>query len=301
MQKIIFVVAIILTFSVLTLAQTLCVQNAKTVKPNLTEKRVLEFEKKLYEAEEKFKTSPNDADATVWMGRRTAYLGDYKRAINIYSDGIATFPNDARFYRHRGHRFITLRCFDNAIEDFKSAAKLTKGKRDVIEPDGLPNARNIPTSTLKSNIYYHLGLAYYLKSDFKNALKAYNKALKVSKNPDMLVATTNWRYVTMKRLLQNKNAKKILKTIPDNLDIIENGSYYKLIKLYQDKHKAEDLLEEISSNTNTLNNASMAYGIGNYYLINGNTTKAKEIFQQIVDGNQWSSFGYIAAEAELKR
>ena len=39
-----------------------------------------------------------------------------------------------------------------------------------IEPDGQPNARNIPTSTLNSNIYYHLGLAQYLKGEFEAAL-----------------------------------------------------------------------------------------------------------------------------------
>lgn len=88
-----------------------------------------------------------------------AYLGDYKQAIKIFTEGSVKFPKDARFYRHRGHRFITIRCFDEAIRDFETAAKLVKGKEDEIEPDGLPNARNIPTSTLQSNIFYHLGLA----------------------------------------------------------------------------------------------------------------------------------------------
>ena len=27
----------------------------------------------------------------------------------------------------------------------------------------------------------------------------------------------------------------------------------------------------------------------------------KELFEKVVAGNQWASFGYIAAEAELKR
>jgi len=49
-----------------------------------------------------------------------------------------------------------------------------KDKPNQIEPDGLPNAKNIPISTLKGNIWYHLGLAYYLKGDFENALWAYH-------------------------------------------------------------------------------------------------------------------------------
>ena len=60
-------------------------------------------------------------------------------------------------------------------------------------------------------------------------------------------------------------------------------------------------LSEITGDSNTLGSASLGYGIGNYFLYNGDNAKARSIFQKIVDGNQWSSFGYIAAEAELAR
>ena len=60
------------------------------------------------------------ADNIIWLGRRVAYLGDYKRAIEIFSEGINEFPDDARFLRHRGHRYISTRQFNNAIDDFES-------------------------------------------------------------------------------------------------------------------------------------------------------------------------------------
>jgi hypothetical protein len=60
-------------------------------------------------------------------------------------------------------------------------------------------------------------------------------------------------------------------------------------------------LKEISGNANSLSNASAGYGLGNWYLYNGQRDEAVRIFRQIVAGNQWASFGYIAAEAELKR
>ncbi len=76
-------------------------------------------------------------------------------------------------YRHRGHRYITLREFDKAIADFNKAVELIEGTDDIVEPDGAPNAAGIPTSTLHTNIWYHLGLAHYLKGDFAAALLAY--------------------------------------------------------------------------------------------------------------------------------
>lgn len=281
------------------LGQT-CLQRAEEVAPPLTRETRREFETKLAEARKNAETDPS-ADNLIWVGRRVAYLGRYKNAIEIFTQGAEKFPDDARFLRHRGHRFITLRCFDLAIADLNRAVKLVKGKPDEVEPDGLPNARNIPTSTLHSNIWYHLGLAHYLKGDFKAAEKAYRAALKVSTNPDMLVATMHWQYMTLRRLGRTKEAAKVVAAIKPDLDVIENGDYYKLIKLYQGKMTADELLKELSGATNSLSNVSVGYGLGNWYLYNGQRAEAEKIFRQIILGNQWASFGHIAAEAELSR
>lgn len=290
-------VFILLVFFSFTVSAQTCAENAKIVAPVLSENARKTYETKLAEARADFDKNPNSADALIWLGRRTAYPGNYKEAIEVFTKGIAKFPKDARLLRHRGHRFITIRCFDDAIKDFEAAAKLVKGKQDEIEPDGLPNARSIPTSSLQSNIFYHLGLAYYLKGDFKNALKAYKDTEKVSKNADMLVATKHWLYMTLRRLGKMKEAEKALADVKDNLDIIENDDYYKLIKLYQGKLKAEDLMTE---DADSLSNASLGYGVGNWFLYNGKRDEAMKIFRQITAGNQWASFGFIAAEAELK-
>ncbi|HSD46176.1 MAG TPA: tetratricopeptide repeat protein [Pyrinomonadaceae bacterium] len=283
------------------LAQTKCPPGDHEVLPQLSAETQREFEAKLNEALERLKKDPKSADNIIWVGRRTAYLGRYKNAIQVYSDGIKQFPSDARLYRHRGHRFITLRCFDEAIADFEKAAKLIKGRPDEIEPDGLPNARNIPTSTLQSNIWYHLGLAYYLKGDFQRALKAYREAEKVSTNADMLVATTHWLYMTLRRLGREDEANKTVAAIKDDLDLIENADYYKMIAVYKGKLKAADLWNEVSTNADNLSNATLGYGLGNWFLYNGQAAEAEKVFRRVTAGNQWSSFGYIAAESEISR
>ncbi len=295
-MKILPILILLVVFSSIAFAQN-CLETAKIVAPVISENAKKVYETKLAEAKTDYDKNPN-ADAVIWLGRRIAYLGNYKESIKIFSDGITKFPKDARFYRHRGHRYITIRCFDEAIKDFELAAKLVKGKTDEIEPDGLPNAKNIPTSTLQSNIFYHLGLAYYVQGNFKKALNAYQKCLKVSKNNDMAVATIHWIYMTYRRLGKLKEANKTIATVEDNLDIIENDDYYKLIKLYQGKLKPEDLFAQ---DANTLGNASAGYGVGNCFLYNGKKDEAMKIFRQITAGNQWSSFGFIAAEAELRR
>ncbi len=281
------------------LGQT-CLQRVQEIAPPLTRETRRDFETKLAEARKNAETEPS-ADNLIWLGRRIAYIGHYKDAIQIFTQGAEKFPDDARFLRHRGHRFITLRCFDLAIADLNRAAKLIKGKPDQVEPDGLPNARNIPTSTLQSNIWYHLGLAHYLKSDFKSALNAYREADKVSKNPDMLVATTHWLYMTLRRLGREKEATKVVAVIKPDLDVIENADYYKLIRLYQGTTSSEELLKEIGGEGNALSKASIGYGLGNWFLYNGQRDEAEKVFRQIILGNQWASFGHIAAEVEMSR
>lgn len=278
-----------------------CVETATEVKPVLSAETRKNYEEKLVVERTDHEKNPNDANRSLWFGRRTAYLGEYKAAIKIYSDAIKGNPQYAELYRHRGHRYITLRCFDDAISDFETAAKLIKGKPDVVEPDGMPNAWNIPTSTLQSNIWYHLGLAYYLKGNFKKALAAYKECEKVSKNNDMRVATAYWHYMTLRRLGKEREAKAALEPFAGEIEIIENADYLKLIKLNRGEAKAEDLLSTIRGDANTLGSASLGYGIGNYFLYNGDKEKAVTIFKKIVAGDQWASFGYIAAEAELRR
>ena len=282
-------------------AQTNCWQTAVEIPPQLSAETQRESEAKLNEARGRFEKNSRSADNVIWLGRRTAYLGRYKESIRIYTQGIEQFPADARFYRHRGHRLITLRCFDAAIADLEKASKLIAGKPDEIEPDGLPNARNIPTSTLQSNIWYHLGLAYYLKGDFQRALSAYREAEKVSKNADMLIATTHWVYMTLRRLGREKEASKTLAPIKDNLDLIENGDYYRMIRVYKGQLDPATLWAEITQRSDSLSNATIGYGLGNWFLYNGQRADAEKLFRQVTAGNQWSSFGYIAAEAELKR
>ncbi|HEX5702201.1 MAG TPA: tetratricopeptide repeat protein [Pyrinomonadaceae bacterium] len=292
--------AFLFLFASTTVAQNKCLQAAGEIQPKLSREARRDFETKLTTARADFQKEPS-ADNFIWLGRRTAYLGRYKESIAIYTDAISKYPKDARLYRHRGHRFITLRCFDDAIKDFEKAAKLVKGKPDEVEPDGMPNARNIPTSTLQSNIWYHLGLAHYLKGDFGSAHKAYREAEKVSKNPDMMVATTHWLYMTLRRLGREKEAAASIAPITDNLEVIENADYYQLIKLYQGKLKPSDLLSDSNQTPNTLSNATVGYGVGNWFLYNGRPTEAVNTFRQIVHGIQWASFGHIAAEVELTR
>jgi len=288
-----------ISISVFTFGQKQNCEDKQYPAPTLTDSLKKVFETNLRSAEKKYKTDSLNDDHIIWYGRRLAYLGYYKEAITIYTKGIKLHPNNARFYRHRAHRYITLRCYDNAITDLKKAIDLIKDQIDEIEEDGIPNARNFPTSTLHTNIYYHLGLAYYLKGDNRQALLAWEKCLDIADNDDMKVATLNWINIVLRKMGRQKDADHHLLDVTKDMEIIENRDYYDILLMYQSGDESK--LVEKSQNQQTVTNATLGYGLGTYYQLKGDKDKARELFEKVVAGNQWSSFGFIAAETELAK
>jgi tetratricopeptide (TPR) repeat protein len=265
------------------------------LRPEATERQ-----KALYrDALRDFEENPGDADAIIWLGRRTAYLGRYREAASIYSIGIREHPGDPRLYRHRGHRFVTLRRFDLAIDDFERASELIEGKPDEVEPDGMPNERGVPVSSLHFNIWYHLGLAYYLEGNFEDAIRAYRECMEVSEIHDKLVATSHWLYMAQRRLGLEEEASRVLETIHGMMDIIENQNYHDCLLMYKGEKTPEALFKDARS-TGTLGLVTIGYGVANWYLYNGDKERAIRVLREIIATGAWAGFGYIAAEADLR-
>lgn len=251
-------------------------------------------------AERALAGDPASADALIWVGRRTAYLGRYRDAIEVFSRGIARHPGDARFYRHRGHRYITTRQLDRAVADFREAARLTEGRPDEVEPDGMPNARGIPISTLQSNIWYHLALAHYLKGEYQAAAEWWARDVAAGSNPDRVVASGYWLHMTLRRLGRDAEAAAVLRPITRDMEVIENGSYHRLLLLFKGDLAPDELFAGGDQDP-ALQDATVRYGLGNWHWLNGRRDEALRIWREVVRTGPWASFGYIAAEADLGR
>lgn len=253
----------------------------------------------LDEATAAWEANPEDADALVWVGRRKAYLGAYGEAIQTFTEGIERFPDDPRFYRHRGHRHLTTRQVDRAIEDFQAAAALIADSEDEIEPDGLPNARGIPVSSLHFNIWYHLALAHYLKGEYAEALGAYENCMAASDNDDSVVATSYWMYMTLMHLGREAEAEAVLDRVTSDMDIIENQAYRDLALLFKGELSEEDVLPEGAASPG---GAGTLFGVANWHRFNGRDAEAEATIDRLLSiETQWAAFGYIAAEAERAR
>ena len=245
-----------------------------------------------------YERDPDNADDIVWLGRRIAYTGDYRGAIEAFSEGIRKHPEDARFYRHRGHRYVSIREFDRAIADLEHAATLIEGTEDVVEPDGAPNPAGIPVSTLHTNIWYHLGLAYYLKGDLDNAIRVYEMAAPHIPNDDMRVAFTHWHYMSLRLQGRDDEARAVLDPIHEDMTVIESMPYHQLCLMYKGESESGTVM---ASNITAAGGDSAMYGIANWHYYNGRPDEAKDGFEAMIDKSGWASFGRIAAESDLAR
>ena len=257
------------------------------------------YRRQMDEAWRSYERAPTNADSIIWLARRLGYLGDIREAIDIYTRGIVIHPDNPWLYRHRGHRYISVRELDKAIADLEKAATLVAGKPDIVEEDGQPNARNMPIGTLHSNIAYHLGLAYYLKGDFAAAEKAYRRCLERARgSDDRLASATDWLYMTLRRLGRTEEAARLLEPIHAGLDVTEDRSYLNCLLLYKGVFTPEELLR---AGGDPLTRETYGYAVGNWHLVNGRKEEARAVFERVVAGPQWPAFGHVAAEADLAR
>lgn len=253
----------------------------------------------LAEARAALAENPDDADAMIWAGRRLGYLGRYDEAMAEFRAGWDRFPQDARFPRHLGHRLITVRRFDEAAGALQAAADLMAARPDDVEPDGMPNASGVPTSTLKGNIFYHLALAHYLEGDFAKAATAWAEASAVAANSDSAAASRYWLYLSRMRAGDKDGANAALAPVTADWAPIENGDYHRLALCFKGEGDCAALEAEAMASGGVAA-GTLLYGLGAKALIEGDRKKAKAIFARITETAAPTSFGYIAAEAETK-
>lgn len=264
----------------------------------------------------------------VLAAKMHSYLDNYRNAIQVLSEGIEKNPDAPHLYRHRGHFKISVREFSEAIPDFETAIDLFSDDEDEIEyyraqlvpemervilnkepqrldeptritDEALERLKDVYKGTLKSSTWYHYGLAHYLLGEFETAAECYESTLPHCVDDDMRVATYDWLYMSLRRAGNDGEAERILaEADTDSMDVNED-SYLTRMRMYQGEITESELLSDQSESEHAP--ATKNYGLGNWYLYNGNEQKAVDVFEQIVQGNKNRTFGYIAAEVDLDR
>lgn len=263
----------------------------------------------------------------ILVAKLRSYLNQHDEAVRVLDQGIERNPGSPHLYRHRGHFKISQRRFDEAVPDFERAIEAMDGMDDeieyyqaelveemerlllgeppelLVEPTPIDEAnldrlKDVYKGTLKSSTWYHYALAHYLRGDFATAADGYRKTLEYCVDDDMRVATIDWLYMSLRRAGREDEARELLEDTDTAMHVNE-PSYHRRMRMYKGELQAEDLLAPDASDRRTL--ATQGYGVGNWYLCNGDRDKALEVFRRVIEHGQPAAFGYLASEVDLAR
>lgn len=240
------------------------------------ERSQIERSDKVKEAYAKVQAQPMCGDLWMEYGLALSEQFLFREAVEAYSKAIALDPFRGIYYRHRGHRLISCREYPQAAADFTIASRLIPDNWDV---------------------WYHLGLSYYLMGEFAQAEKAYARCYELNAQVDQVCACTDWYWRTLMRLGKKDEAEKLIERIDPNLDPEADWvGYSKTVLLYKGVLKPEELMASLVDQT-ALATPTIAYCLANYYNMLGDQKKSEEALNFLLDfcrEEWWSAFGYLA-------
>ena len=227
-------------------------------------------------AERALAADPRNIDLFIRLGIAQSGPRQMREAVQTFTRALAIAPNNPMLYRWRGHRRISIRDFDGAMAD------LTRGY-------GLDSTNY--------GILYHLGVLRFVRGDFNAAADAFARAQPRAPDAGELAGSVDWWWMSLQRAGRSAEADAMLARRLDSLPI--NNAYARRLKLYRGEIAPEALIA--ASDTGDVDVATLSFGLGNWYLIKGDTARARTQFMRSIKSGGWPAFGFIASEAELAR
>jgi hypothetical protein len=78
-----------------------------------------------------------------------------------------------------------------------------------------------------------------------------------------------------------------------------DNAYTRRLKLYRGEIGPNVVITP--ADTDEVQLATLAYGLGNWYLVQGEKARAREWFERSIKSGGWPGFGFILSEVELRR
>ena len=219
---------------------------------------------------------PDNVENILQLGLAQSGIRQFREAIATFTRGLEIDPGNAVLYRWRGHRNLSIRELDSARADLE---------------------RGLALDSTLYGCWYHLGIVKYVTGDFDGAAAAFARALPLAPDPGEYAGSIDWGWMSLSRAGRIEEASLWLGLAGDTLPA--ENAYARRLKLYRGRVRPEELL--IPADSGDVQVATLNYGLGNWYLLLGDTAQARAAFERSVQSGGWPAFGFIASEAELRR
>lgn len=228
------------------------------------------------QAERELAADPRNVERIIALGLAQSGARQFREAIATFTRGLALAPENPTLLRWRGHRYLSVREMDRARED------LTRGLR---------------LDSTNYGILYHLGIVRFADGDFEGAARAFASAQPRAPNPGELAGATDWLWMALARTGRSAEAKAMLDRRPDSLPV--TNAYSQRLRLYRGEIGPDAVITP--ADTSDVAVATLSFGVGNWYLVRGDTAQARNWFERSISSGGWPGFGFILSEVELRR
>lgn len=220
-------------------------------------------------------------NAKLWFERATVLgaAGNMREAVDALSRAIAVDPFCGIYYRWRGHRHLNCGDVADACADFSVASRLLPESWDV---------------------WYHLGLCNTVLGRRQAAEYAHKKCWEMHMVDQKRIPLVNWSWINLSLMGRREEADGLLRRyVAPDMEVGPNLSYLLMCLTYKGERAPERLLEPREGDAEPmLGVMTQAFGLANYYLIQGDRAKYDETIDYIVENGKdgaWNCFGYSAA------
>lgn len=239
---------------------------------------VIEETEALKAIEEKLAEAPEDEKLWFERYKQMVEQSNMREAIHCLSRAIAIDPFCGIYYRWRGHRHLNCGEVEDACADFTMATRLLPENWDA---------------------WYHLALCDVVLGRHHAAEYAHGKCWAMHMVDQKRIPVVNWSWINLSLMGRREEADALLeKYVRPDMQVGPNASYLKMCLAYKGEIAPEELLNADDDDESAiLGVMTQAFGLANYYRINGDMQKYRETIDYIVREGKpaWNCFGYSAA------
>ena len=146
------------------------------------------------------------------------------------------------------------------------------------------------------DIWYHLGIVRFVRWEFAGAADAFTRALPIAPDSAERAGATDWLWMSLSRAGRKADAQALLDRHTDTPNA--GNAYSQRLRLYRGQVSPDSVFTP--ADTSDIQIATLSYGIGDWYLVQGDTAKARSWFERSVASGGWPAFGFIVSEVELR-
>jgi tetratricopeptide (TPR) repeat protein len=151
--------------------------------------------------------------------------------------------------------------------------------------------------SLNYGILYHLGVLRFLRGDYNGAADAFRRAQPRAPDAGELTGSVDWWWMSLTRAGRSGEATAMLARHLDSLPV--NNAYKRRLRLYRGELTPATFWTP--ADTSDVDVATLAFGLGNFLLVRGDTVGARAMFEKSVKSGGWPGFAFMASEVELAR